>query len=412
MRWPIVPIAVLLAALVPARPVAAAAPSPHDIVTTEADIAAAMYGDARAAGETLRQRVEAFLAAPNATTLDAARAAWIAARRPHAMAASLRFVSPLTAAWERRVDAWPITPGLIDYAAGAGSRENPLAKADVIQHTEVRIGGRIIPAGTIDGRLLAQLQDADGIPTNVAAGYHVVEFLLWGEDGARPASDYAAAGCTHGPACARRRAYLKLVTELLVADLGRIAADWAPGGGARAAFLAEPPADALAAILTAFGDQSFQGLAGERMKLSLVLHDATAAEDRFSGAAAADYVAAEHGLAALFRGHYRSAGGDIVAGPGLAALAAERAPDAATAVEAAMMAAAERLDAIAEAATAAGGYRRLIASGNAAGNRLVMDGVHALVRQAQAGERLARALGVATSVEGGERLAGPPPGRR
>jgi uncharacterized iron-regulated protein len=74
MRWPIVPIAVLLAALVPARPVAAAAPSPHDIVTTEADIAAAMYGDARAAGETLRQRVEAFLAAHNPATVPPAAA--------------------------------------------------------------------------------------------------------------------------------------------------------------------------------------------------------------------------------------------------------------------------------------------------------------------------------------------------
>jgi hypothetical protein len=41
-----------------------------------------------------------------------------------------------------------------------------------------------------------------------------------------------------------------------------------------------------------------------------------------------------------------------------------------------------------------------------------MEGVHALVRQARAGVRLAEALGLHTSIEGGERLAGPPGGGR
>ncbi|HVV92939.1 MAG TPA: imelysin family protein [Hyphomicrobiales bacterium] len=411
-RHRLVAVGTMLAALALVRPAeAAAVPSAQEIVTTEAGIAAAMYGDALAAGETLRRSVLAFLAEPSAPMLDAARAAWIAAREPYEMAASLGFASPRTAAWQRRVDAWPIEPGLIDYtAAPARTGENPFAHADVIGRRAITIGGRTVMADEIDRRLLAALQDADGIPTNVAAGYHVVEFLLWGEGGRRPAGDYARDACAHDD-CGRRRAYLRLATDLLVEDLGRIATDWAAGGSARAALLAEPPAQALAALFTAFGDESFQSLAGERLKLSLVLHDDDAAEDCFSGAAAADFVAAERGLAALYRGHYRSARGAVVAGPGIAALGAARAPDQAAAVEAAMTAAAEALEAIAAAAESAGGYGRLIAPRNAAGSRLIGRGIHALFVQARAGESLAKTLGVETRVEGGDRLAAPPPPR-
>ena len=71
------------------------------------------------------------------------------------------------------------------------------------------------------------LQEADAIEANVATGYHAIEFLLWGQDlngtgpgaGNRPWTDYAAGDACTGGNCDRRAAYLKAATDLLVSDL-------------------------------------------------------------------------------------------------------------------------------------------------------------------------------------------------
>ncbi len=139
--------------------------------------------------------------------------------------------------------------GLIDYVApayGTQSDQNPLYTLNVIANTRLRVGAKIVDATVIDAALLRQLQEAEGVQTNVSTRFHAIEFLLWGQNldgakggaGVRAASDYDAAACTHGN-CARRAAYLKAASDLLVADLAEMADDWRPGGKARAELLAK-----------------------------------------------------------------------------------------------------------------------------------------------------------------------------
>ena len=57
-----------------------------------------------------------------------------------------------------------------------------------------------------------------------------------------------------------------------MSDLSWIAAQWAPGGDARQGLLEGDPDAGLATILTGMGSLSYGELAGERMKLGLLLH--------------------------------------------------------------------------------------------------------------------------------------------
>src|SRR5690606_39021314 len=119
----------------------------------------------------------------------------------------------------------------------------------------------------------------------VATGYHAIEFLLWGQDlngtgpgaGERPATDFDVQRCSGGN-CQRRIDYLKAATALLIADLEQIIAEWKPGGAARRHVTADAAAG-LAAMLTGMGSLSYGELAGERMKLGLILHDPEEEQD-------------------------------------------------------------------------------------------------------------------------------------
>ena len=254
MRFPVVRLGGLVAivlfssALNAAAAPPPAAPSAQAVLATYADIAHAAYEDSLAGAKALRAAIAALLAHPNAQTLAAARAAWKAARAPYARTEGFRFGNAIVDAWEPRVNSWPLDEGLIDYVApsyGTTSDENPLYALNVIAHKKIRIGPKQMDASHIDAALLRKLQGAEGVTANVATGYHAIEFLLWGQDlhgtgpgaGDRPYTDYDTAHCTHGN-CDRRAAYLRAVTDLLVADLAEMTADWAQGGKARAALMA------------------------------------------------------------------------------------------------------------------------------------------------------------------------------
>ena len=120
--------------------------------------------------------------------------------------------------------------------------------------------------------LLVELQGAGDNEANVSIGYHAIEFLLWGQDlngtgpgaGNRPASDFDTANCTHGNGD-RRADYLRAATSLLIDDLKKMEAVFAPEGEGRKRLLADPQAG-LAAMFTGLGSLSYGEMAGERMK--------------------------------------------------------------------------------------------------------------------------------------------------
>jgi putative iron-regulated protein len=398
---------------------AAAETDPAAVVDTYADIAEATYGDALIAARALSKAVDALIAEPSAATMTAARAAWRAARVPYQQSEAFRFGNPIVDEWEGKVNAWPLDEGLIDYVdagSGAPTDENPYAGLNVIANPQFVLSGNDVDAAEITPALLSDvLQEADAIETNVATGYHAIEFLLWGQDlhgieagaGERPWSDYAHGGdCTHGN-CDRRAAYLAAATELLVTDLEYMAAQWDADGAARANVLADPKAGVIA-ILTGMGSLSYGEQAGERMRLGLMLNDPEEEHDCFSDNTYNSHYYDGMGVRNVYEGRYVRIDGAVVAGPSVADLVAEADPQ----VDVAMR---DRLDATMQAlgeikTVGEGGmaYDQMLGRGNVAGEALVMGGVEALIAQTRAIERAVAALGLdQLAFEGSDSLDAP-----
>lgn len=383
---------------------AQAAPDPATAVVTHyADLAQAIYGDSAAAARDLQKAVDAFLAHPDAQTLSEARKAWKAARVPYLQSEGFRFANSVVDGWEPKVNAWPLDEGLIDYVApayGTQSDQNPLYTLNVIANTKLRVGAKIVDATIIDAALLRQLQEAEGVQTNVSTGFHAIEFLLWGQNldgakggaGVRAASDYDPAACTHGN-CARRAAYLKAASDLLVTDLAEMADDWRPGGKARAELLAKGPDGGLAEILTGLGSLTFGEMAGERMKLGLMLHDPEEQQDCFSNNTHNSHYYDEIGIGGIWRGRYVRADGKALEGPSLRDYVAHVDAKAAQRLDDSL---ADALDRIVRIRTAADSgkmaYSQMIAAGNAEGNKMIQDAMDGLVAQTRAIEGVASLL--------------------
>jgi putative iron-regulated protein len=402
--------------------VAWAAPSlaaePAAILKTYSDIALAGYEDSLTTAKALDDAVDALVAKPSAETLDAARKTWIAARVPYQQTEAFRFGNPIVDEWEGRVNAWPLDEGLIDYvdaSYGTESDANGFYTVNVIANAKVSSGGDEVDAATITPEVIQSLQEIGGVEANVATGYHAIEFLLWGQDlngtkagaGTRPATDFDPANCTGGN-CDRRVQYLSAASDLLVADLEEMVGNWKADGAARKALVDGDPKAGLTAILTGLGSLSYGELAGERMKLGLLLHDPEEEHDCFSDNTHNSHFYDIMGINNVYAGRYKRIDGSTVEGDSLAALV--RATDPAISDEmeaklAATMKAAEALKARAEGGEA---YDQMIGEGNAEGNAVVQAVIDGLVGQTRSLERVIAALAVGdVSIEGSDSLDNP-----
>jgi putative iron-regulated protein len=314
-----------------------------------------------------------------------------------------RFGNAIVDDWEGEVNSWPLDEGLIDYVAevyGTESPENELYVANVIKNVSLTIGGKKLDTSKLTKELLADdLQEAGGVEANVATGYHAIEFLLWGQDlngtdagaGHRPATDYDIKRCTNGN-CERRATYLSTATNLLIDDLAWMAEQWAPGGEARKVIMDGSDEEGLTAIMTGLGSLSYGELAGERIKLGLMIHDPEEEHDCFSDNTHASHFFDALGIRNVYLGRYRRADGSIVSGPSISELVKAKAPE----VDAEMR---EKLDATMDAinvlylrALTTESYDQMIGEGNAEGNKVVQDVVDALLAQTKAIERAVAVL--------------------
>ncbi|MGR3724564.1 imelysin family protein [Abyssibius alkaniclasticus] len=407
----------LATALLAAQPLLAVEKA--DVLTTYADIAAAKYRDSLTSAQQLDATIAAFLAAPSQDGLNAARTAWRAARVPYMQTEVYCFGNPLVDDWEGRVNAWPLDEGLIDYvdpAYGGATDENGFAALNVIANPIFTLSGAEIDATEITPELLQNtLQEADGVEANVATGYHAIEFLLWGQDlngtgpgaGNRPWTDYATDDACTGGNCDRRAAYLRAASTLLVADLDEMAAAWGETGAARAAVLADENAG-ISAMLTGMGSLSYGELAGERMKLGVLLNDPEEEQDCFSDNTQYSHYYDGVGIQNVYLGRYTRIDGSIVSGPSLADLLAEESPELALRLEAEIAASVEALGAIVDAAKAGMAYDMMLARDNEAGEALILGAVDRLVTQTRSIERAVTALDLtAISLEGSDSLDAP-----
>ncbi|MEZ5587863.1 MAG: imelysin family protein [Sedimenticolaceae bacterium] len=384
-----------------------------------ADLAHAMYSDALTGAQALQQQVDAFLARPTEQNLAAARTAWVAARHPYQQTEAYRFGNPIVDDWEGKVNAWPLDEGLIDYTAasyGGESDENPLYTANVIANRTLTVGGRTVDASRIDKALLSQtLHEIDEVETNVATGYHAIEFLLWGQDlngtgpgaGARPASDYDPVNCSWGN-CDRRADYLRAVTGLLVDELQWMVDQWTDGGEARRAVTTGDLERNLATIFTGMGSLSYGELAGERMKLGLMLHDPEEEHDCFSDNTHWSHYDDALGIRNVYTGAYTRIDGSVLSGPSLSDLVAARDAAADRALRDHLDATMAAMQVLVDTAQGGEAYDQMIGERNTSGNAKVKAAVDALVAQTRAIEKAVNAMGLGSiAFEGSDSLDAP-----
>jgi putative iron-regulated protein len=253
------------------------------------------------------------------------------------------------------------------------------------------------------------------VEANVATGYHAIEFLLWGQDlngtgpgaGNRPASDYDIANCTHGN-CDRRAAYLRAATDLLVEDLEWIVAQWKPDGAARKALAEGGETQGLVAIFTGLGSLSYGELAGERMKLGLLLHDPEEEHDCFSDNTHNSHYYDTLGIQNVYLGRYKRIDGSKVSGPSVSELVKAKSPEIDERVRKAIETTVAAMKAIVTRAEGGEAYDQMIGEGNDAGNQTVDAAIGALIAQAKEFERAIVALDLqAVQFEGSDSLDNP-----
>ncbi|MEQ9520593.1 MAG: imelysin family protein [Parvibaculum sp.] len=395
------------------------AAEPADILSTYANIAEAGYQDALTTAQRLKSTINTLIASPTDETLKAARTAWVDARVPYQQTEAYRFGNVIVDEWEGKVNAWPLDEGLIDYvdadAYGDGNDENAFYTANIIANEKLTIAGQEVDATNITADLLRSLHEIDDVEANVATGYHAIEFLLWGQDlngtdagaGDRPATDYASGdACTNGH-CDRRAAYLVAVTDLLISDLEDMVAAWGTSGDARTALGSDK--QGLAIILTGMGSLSYGELAGERMRLGLMLHDPEEEHDCFADNTHNSHYYDALGIANVYKGSYTRIDGSKVEGASLADLVRTLAPDLDAEMQAKLAATQAAMSVMKDTADKGEqSYDQMIGENNEAGNAIIQAAIDGLVDQTKTIERIVAAIELdGIEIEGSDSLDRP-----
>lgn len=375
-----------------------AAPKQADVLENYANIAEANYKDSLAAAKKLQVAIEKLIAEPSEATLKAAREAWLVSRVPYMQTEAFRFGNPIIDEWEGKVNAWPLDEGLIDYVAasyGDDNPENELYVANVISKKLIKVNGKDVDASKITKSLLADdLHEAGGVEANVSTGYHAVEFLLWGQDlngtgpgaGNRPPTDFDPKNCTGGN-CDRRAQYLSVVTDLMIDDLKWMAEQWGKNGAARLAVTQATGTNGVRAIFTGLGSLTYGEMAGERMKLGLLLHDPEEEHDCFADNTHNSHYYDVIGIRNIYFGEYTRPDGSKVSGPSASDLVRAKDPEIDKRVRAAINNTVEKMSVLKQRAETKERYDQMIAHGNTEGNAVVQAAIDALVAQAKELER-------------------------
>ncbi|MBP7646397.1 MAG: iron-regulated protein [Comamonas sp.] len=294
-----------------AQPVAAASASAsqlkaQDVVQHYSTLVYANYSDTITGAKQMQKTIHAFLAKPSQATQDAARQAWLDAREFYGQTEAFRFYDgPIDNedGPEGQINAWPMDESYVDYVVGDDN-------AGLINNRKV----------AITKKRLADLNEHDG-EENISTGWHAIEFMLWGQDlsdtgpGARPFTDFIDG---KKPNADRRRAYLKVVTELLIDDLQSVADQWKPGmkKNFRAEF-SKGGEESLRKIFVGLGSLSRGELAGERLEVAMASRDQEDEHSCFSDNTHRDAVTNAQGIQNVWLGSYKRLDGSELKGPGL-----------------------------------------------------------------------------------------------
>jgi putative iron-regulated protein len=208
------------------------------------------------------------------------------------------------------VNEWPLDENFLDYTA-----DEP--KGGIVNSPD--------DYPEITAEVLTATDHRGGLE-NLPAGFHAIEFLLWGQrlsqaegPGNRPYTDYVDDGTAANQD--RRRAYLKAATELLLSDMQGVVNDWdlSDPNSYGSEFVKAPTQDSIQAIARGLTDLSISELYYERLLDPYVTMDRKDEESCFSESTYNDLVANATSIENVYLGRYASH-----AGPGLSDLVRAR----------------------------------------------------------------------------------------
>jgi putative iron-regulated protein len=185
-------------------------------------------------------------------------------------------------------------------------------------------------------------------------------------------------------------------------------AQWGPDGAARKAVMADNGRAGLAAIFKGLGSLSYGEMAGERMKLGLLIHDPEEEHDCFSDNTHNAHYYDALGIRNVYLGSYKRPDGSAVSGPSPSDLVRAKSPEADTRTRAALDATMQQMDAIVKRAAGGEAYDQMLGEGNEAGNALLDQTIQALIAQSKEFERDIAALELKSiQFEGSDSLDNP-----
>jgi putative iron-regulated protein len=288
------------------------------LLETNADIAFAVYSDSVETLKLLKNTIVNLKFTPTEKTLAKAKKAWLIAREPYGQTEVYRFrLSPIDSTDyinengpEGAINAWPLGEALIDYVKvgndfgddqlGVAEHKTVINKGKAI--TTKNLGNNIINNRRIkiNNKLFSKTVSSED-ERDVLAGYHAIEFLLWGQDlnnyssantqgnrqlavkawganniamgGKRPVSDFIST--KKNDLASRRLQYLKVATDKLINDLEIVRDAWEQNYSSnyRRQFTQivtiKQAKQKIAEILIGMGTLSEGELAGERMQIAL-----------------------------------------------------------------------------------------------------------------------------------------------
>ena len=167
-------------------------------------------------------------------------------------------------------------------------------------------------------------------------------------------------------------------------------------------------AQPLRAALTGMGSLSYGELAGERMKLGLILHDPEEEHDCFSDNTHASHLNDAVGIASAYTGRYTRVDGTQMTGPSISDLVAAKDPALDAEMRGKLDVTLAAMNAMAARAEGGEAYDQMIGEGNEAGNAAVQAAIDGLIDQTRSIERVVAAVDLGqVEIEGSDSLDNP-----
>lgn len=281
----------------------------QSVVQHYGNIVFASYSDALTSAQDMKTAIANFTQSPNEESFIQAKNAWLEARNWYGQTEVFRFYGgPIDDenGPEGLLNAWPLDESYIDYVVG-----NP--EAGIINNPQ--------DYPQINAALIEQLNEQGG-ETNISAGYHAIEFLLWGQDitapgqklpGQRPLTDF-----TTEKNAQRRKQYLNVVADLIVGHLSELVGQWSDSpNNYRAKFLKQNIDSSLTSILQGMSSLTGGELSGERMTVALGKGEQEDEHSCFSDNTHNDIIMNQKGIENIWLGIYKRRDGSSLTGKGI-----------------------------------------------------------------------------------------------